>query len=341
MIRIAVVGAGLIGRERLLAISSLKKQGRDVYLIGIYDADPELCRKAATEFETVAFPSLQSLYESSPDWIFVALPHDIAVEIATGALGTGAKVLMEKPMGRDKFEAERLLQMGGDKLHIGFNYRFYEGIDKALRDARDGRFGELITVDFLLGHGCFPGQEKTWKLNNERAGGGCLIDPGIHLLDLCQQLFPSGIDVIGGKSWSGFWKTGIEEDVSLVLSAGSCAINLRISIAHWRSVFCMSINGTDGYGVVNGRNRSYGRQTYLFGPRWGWQNAASQVASEVTEIDTDGNNAFVLETQAMLFPETLASGAPTSATAQEAFASMELLHRIRQSLSLRTIYSRS
>ena len=42
----------------------------------------------------------------------------------------------------------------------------------------------------------FPGQEKTWKLNEERAGGGCLIDPGIHLLDLCMLLAPDGLEVL-------------------------------------------------------------------------------------------------------------------------------------------------
>jgi predicted dehydrogenase len=340
MIRVAVIGAGLIGKERLLAIRALEQSGHPVSLAGIFDVNTELAQKAAAEFGTVSFPSMQALYESSPDWIVVALPHDTAVGVAEAALKISAHVLMEKPMGRDLAEAKRLLTAGKDRLHIGFNYRFYEGIAKAMQDAKQGRFGDLISVDFLLGHGCYPGQEKTWKLNDERAGGGCLIDPGIHLLDLCLQLAPDGFEVAGGRSWKGFWKTGIEEDVSLVLSSGSFAVNLHVSIVHWRSVFRMAIDGTDAYGVVSGRNRSYGDQSYTFGPRWGWQNAPSQAASERIEIQTDGNNAFIRETQAILFPEDNPNGAwPCAATAAEAYAAMELLDRVRERLGLRRQYS--
>jgi len=146
--------------------------------------------------------------------------------------------------------------------------------------------------------------------------------------------------VKGGTSWNGFWNTGIEEDVSLVLTSASFVMNLRISIVSWRSMFQMRLNGTDGYGVVSGRNRSYGNQTYTFGPRWGWQNAPSQAASETLELETDGNNAFIRETRALLFPEDNPNGEwPRPGTAAEAFRCMQLLENIRATLGLRANYS--
>lgn len=340
MKKVAIVGAGLIGKERLIAFRELAAKGRDVSTQGIFDLNAELAAKMAAEFNTFTFPSFEALLESKPDWIVIALPHDTAVDYAEAALKSGARVIMEKPMGRDNVEAKRLLDISDGHLHVGFNYRFYEGIAKALQDTRSGRFGKLISIDFLLGHGCFPGQEKTWKLNDERAGGGCLIDPGIHLLDLCCLLAPNGLDVAAAKAWKGFWNTGVEEDVSLLLDAGDFTINLRVSIAHWRSVFRLNIDGTEAYGVVSGRNRSYGDQTYTVGPRWGWQNAPNQAASEVVEVTTDGNNAFSRETEAILYPDLNPNGIwPKAASAEDAYRAMELLQKIRLKAGLRSQYS--
>jgi predicted dehydrogenase len=239
-------------------------------------------------------------------------------------------------MGRDLREARELFQAGGDRLKVGFNYRFYPGIRKAVEDARNKRFGDLISVDFELGHGCFPGQEKTWKLNQERAGGGCLIDPGIHLLDLCLLLAPDGLEVAGGASWSGFWKTGIEEDVTLVLRGKSFSISLHISIVLWRSVFRMAVHGNDGYGIVTGRNRSYGSQRYIVGPRWGWQTAPNQAASESIELESDGSDVFVDELEALLFPsDTEKDHYSKPASSADALKVMDLLDRVRKELGLR------
>jgi predicted dehydrogenase len=290
----------------------------------------------AAEFEAEAFASLDALLAANCDLVVIALPHDISVPITIEALQGRGSVLVEKPLGRDLKEARQLLEAGGDRLHVGFNYRFYPGIRKVIQDARSGRFGNLINIEFLLGHGCYPGQEKTWKLNEERAGGGCLIDPGIHLLDLCLLLAPEGLEVAGGSSWSGFWKTGIEEDVTLILRGAKYSVSLHVSIVHWRSVFRMAVNGTDGYGVVTGRNRSYGPQSYVVGPRWGWQSAPSQVASEKVELESNGMDVFADEMEALLFPTRNAQAAwPKPATAKEAFRVMQLLDDVRGELGLR------
>ncbi len=340
MIRVGVVGAGLIGRERLDAVKKLAAKGLPVHITGVFDASAELTQKAAADYQTQAHESLDSLLDADHDLVVIALPHDITVPIALKALEGRGNVLIEKPMGRDLEEANRLIEAGGDRLKVGFNYRFYPGIRQAIKDARSGKFGDLINVEFLLGHGCSPGQEKTWKLNEERAGGGCLIDPGIHLLDLALLLAPEGLEVAGGSSWSGFWKTGIEEDVSLVLRAKQFSIALHVSIVMWRSVFRMAIHGTEGYGVVTGRNRSYGPQSYLTGPRWGWQSAPSQAASEKVELESNGMDVFADEMESLLFPSDGDEAAwPRSATSAEALTVMQLLDGIRKELALRRVFA--
>lgn len=339
MIRIGLIGAGLIGRERLAALAALEGQGRPISVIGIHDLNPDVCHSVAAEYATPAFHDAASLLRQKPDWVMIALPHDAAAKMALRALEEGANVLLEKPLGRDLREAERLVELGGERLRVGFNYRFFKGISKAVEDVRNGRFGRTISIEFDLGHGCAPGQEKTWKLDPERAGGGCLIDPGVHLLDLCLRLAPNGIEVKGGTSWKGFWNTGIEEEVCLLLDADGVSIAVRISLVAWRSTFLMRINGTDAYGIVTGRNRSYGKQQYVVGQRWGWLNAPTQAASEQLEIVDDGLDVFKRETEALLFEELSSPNEPRVAKAEEALEVMRLLDKIRDALGLRRNYS--
>jgi predicted dehydrogenase len=198
----------------------------------------------------------------------------------------------------------------------------------------------MIAAHFLIGHGCAPGQEKTWKLNAERAGGGCLIDPGVHLLDLCLLLAPERIEVVGGTTWSGFWNTGIEEDVQLLLKASDISISLHISIVCWRSTFRMELHGTDGYGLVSGRGRSYGSQKYVTGQRWGWRLAPSQAASEIAIVESDGTDVYSAELEELLFPNVNSERAwPGPSTATEALRVMELLDCIRERLKLPRNYA--
>src|SRR5258707_218805 len=120
--RIAVLGAGLIGRERLLGINQLRARGRDISVCGVFDpyADP-------AKIDAPIFSNLNEVYDASPDWVIIATPHDSAVESAIRSLRRGFKVLMEKPLGRSLEEARRIAGAVSrpEQLYVGSNYRFY------------------------------------------------------------------------------------------------------------------------------------------------------------------------------------------------------------------------
>ena len=229
--RIGIFGAGLLGRERLKAVRTLRKRGRDVVVTGVYDPFLPDIAKFRTGFDVPIYKEPAALFADKPDWIIVATPHDTAPAIAIDAMERGHKVLLEKPVGRGLAEAEFIVarEKFPNQLFVGFNYRFFDGITAALRDLRDGKLGKLISVNMLLGHGHQPGAEKSWKLDPVKAGGGCLIDPGIHLLDLCHVIAGPDVKAIGGTAWNGYWNTGIEEECHLLLGApGGVTINLQV-----------------------------------------------------------------------------------------------------------------
>lgn len=327
--RIALLGAGLIGRERLLAIEQLRSRGRDVEVCAVFDphlTDVEAFQK---RFKVPVVDDIDRLYDTVPDWVVIAAPHDTAAQLAIESLRHGFQVLIEKPLGRSSDEARRIAAAAHrpNQLWAGFNYRFYEGIAAAIDDIRNQRFGPLISVNFTLGHGSSPDAAKSWKLDPIRAGGGCLIDPGIHLLDLCRLISPDQLSVTAGWSWQGFWNTGIEEECRLHMDGGGFLIDAEISIVRWRSVFRMEIHGRDGYGVVTGRNRSYGIQRYIRGRRWAWQGGVSQADSEELVVETNGDEVFANEMDALFFGK--GNTALPVGRASDAIAAMELLDDCR------------
>jgi predicted dehydrogenase len=318
MIRVAVMGCGGMGKKRIEALKMLEAEHTPVKYIGVSD-----------EARYLDYESLDDILLDKPDWILVCLPHDVAVDTACKALDAGVKVFMEKPMGRDLFEALRLSETehyaGEGRLFVGMNYRFYPGVIALMKDLKSGYFGDLISVEMTLGHGGKPGDEKTWKLDPKR-NGGALLDPGIHLLDLAQQIAPGEFGLHRGVEVTrAFWKTGIvEEDVAL-LEGSTAHFVLTSSIVRWRNTFRIQVNGTDGYGIVERRGGNYGPQTYRRGKRWGWQNSGSHWPEDWVVRQGNCESVFADELRELFFPS---GKEPHVCTSVEALETMKLYDRL-------------
>lgn len=331
MTSVLVVGAGLIGSQRLEALEQLRAAGDPLEVTGVVDPRPRRELRIADAY--AHYTEVEDGLAAHPDWVIVATPHDTAARVVTAALNGGAHILVEKPLGRTAAEARALAERAraiGCRLHVGMNYRFFDGVRALLVDCAEGRFGDLVSLEVELGHGGAPGDDLTWKLDRQRAGGGCLIDPGIHVLDLA-TIVGGDLSVQGASTWNGFWRTGIEEEAHLLLAGGRCPdVQISISIVRWRSTFRFQVNGTNGYGIVAGRGRSYGPQSYRRGERWGWRRGSSQRESEEEVLTTDGDGVWAAELRSLFAGRPLTPGPPVG-TADEAVASMELLDRIRVS----------
>ena len=326
IIRVAIIGAGLIGKERIKAINALHRKGKEIVVSGIYDPYVKNQGEISKEFLVNFYQTLDSLFQDNPNWIFIAVPHDVAVELTKKCLTNGFNVLVEKPLGRSYSEAKKIMEyvQRPDQLWVGFDYRFFKGINSALTDIKRGKFGRLISVNMVLGHGGDPGMRTSWKFDPVKAGGGCLIDPGIHLLDLCRIISNDELHIIGVGFWEGFWKTGIDEECHILLEAKEgFLINLQVSIVKWRSTFRIEINGDEGYGIITGRNRSYGNQKYIRGKRWGWSEGVTQEKSEELIVESSGEEVFENEIEALLFSDKTSDIRPCSG--YEAMQNMKLL----------------
>jgi predicted dehydrogenase len=301
--KICIMGAGLIGSERIEAVKHIIDTIDDTVSLIVYDPNIETLSKAENKYHVPVTSNVEDALQSNPDWIIISTPNHIVKQAAQQAFNVGAHVLLEKPFGRTLEECDEIIALKppGCKLHVGFNYRFFAGISAALNDAQSGKFGRLISVNMILGHGNSPGMETSWKMDPARCGG-CNTDLGGHLIDLVLQLACGKVSVDYAKSWAGYWNTGIDEEAHMMMSDETGTIfNAQTSMNRWRSTFRLEINGTEGYGIVDGRGRSYGPQSYRRGVRWGWLNGKNQADTEELVIDAnDCKDSFIKETMAAL-----------------------------------------
>ncbi len=297
---IGICGLGLIGRQRLNALNQLGWNSTNLFVL-----DPNLPIVNNSSFTVVE--SLELLIDRGVKAAIVATPHDISTKIASRLLDCGIEVLLEKPMGRSLTEA-RLLHSHpyAKNLSVGFNYRFMSSVHEAKQIVDSKVLGKIHTIRMDLGHGGSPNDKSSWKLDPQTAGGGVILDPGIHLLDLIFYIFSydfAEVRFSGANSWSGFWKTGIEEAVNAVGTASGANLNFSVSVVAWKTRFEIEIIGTDGYLKLSGRGRSDGPQIITKGERWGWMGGQSQIESETSKTVSMTDDSLAKEVEAWLIKD--------------------------------------
>ena len=168
--RLGFLGLGWIGRSRLDAIAAS----------GLAEiaalADP-----AVPE----ALDTLDDLYEGELDGVVIATPSALHAEQAIAALERGLAVFCQKPLGRTAAEARAVVAAArrADRLlGVDLSYRFANAFQVARRLVRSGELGEILAADLVF-HNAY-GPDKPWFYDPELAGGGCVIDLGVHLVDL-------------------------------------------------------------------------------------------------------------------------------------------------------------
>jgi 1,5-anhydro-D-fructose reductase (1,5-anhydro-D-mannitol-forming) len=327
-LRVAVVGLGLIGRQRAEALSRIAHSRL------VATVDPGV-KDSGRSIDAPHYSTLAELPHDAYDAAVVAVPHDRTFEIAARVLAAGRPALIEKPLGvraADARELEALAARLSKPSFAGYNYRYLPAVRELLRLAGAGALGKLRNLDLLVGHGGHPDAAASWKLDPIRAGGGVLLDPGVHLLDLLLWLAPAA-DCASIQATRGFWPTGIEEDLVAGFRDRHMLATVRVSLIRWVNTFRVEAFGDAGYAIAEGRGGNYGPMTLRLGRRWAWtENAAvSQRASEEVRSFGAHNDSLrdeLADVVALWREERLPPGAPRPATMREARRVTELCEQL-------------
>jgi predicted dehydrogenase/glycosyltransferase involved in cell wall biosynthesis len=266
---VGIIGCGLMGQQRANGIAAL---GRSV--AAVYDPDPAKARSVAEKMSAHVEGSLDTLLAvSNIDAVVVAVPHFLTRDITTQCLAAGKHVLCEKPLGMNVRECDEILSAARSTnkvLAAGFNYRYYPGVVKLKELIAAGEVGEVTHMRFILGHGARPGYENEWKTSKALCGGGALLDPGIHILDLISYL-AGRITKVSASLFRSFWNIDVEDNAVLLCETETgCRIQAHISITEWKSRMSIDVFGTDGSAQLTGRSGFYGAQMVRRTRRWAW-----------------------------------------------------------------------
>jgi predicted dehydrogenase len=180
--RLGFLGVGWIGRHRMQAIL----EAGVAEVAAIADASPETAAEAgwlAPSAELV--PTLDDLLDMGVDGVVIATPSALHAEQSIRALGRGAAVFCQKPLGRTAAEVRGVVDAAraADRLlDVDLSYRFTEGMRRIREAVRSGGLGRVYAADLVF-HNAY-GPDKPWFYDPALSGGGCVMDLGVHLVDL-------------------------------------------------------------------------------------------------------------------------------------------------------------
>ncbi len=144
----------------------------------------------------------QMLAREHPDAVGIFTPNRLHCEFTLKALAAGCHVLVEKPMAPNAADARRMVaaaQASGRTLMVAMQRR-YSGIEKIVKEALvAGAIGVPNFIRVRLSHGgpewWAPGQ--SWFYSRTEAGGGAMLDLGVHVADLAIWMMGELAAVIG------------------------------------------------------------------------------------------------------------------------------------------------
>jgi predicted dehydrogenase len=253
--RLGFLGVGWIGRHRMEAILATGA----VEVVGIADPSPEMASAAQGLAPGAALASTpDELLDLGLDGVVIATPSALHAEQSIRALERDVAVFCQKPLGRTAAEARAVVEAAraADRLLcVDLSYRFTEGMRRIRELVRAGERGRVYAIDLVF-HNAY-GPDKAWFYDPALSGGGCVMDLGVHLVDLALWTldFPEVSAVsarlfAGGEPLAG--RPARVEDYALatLALAGGAAVQLACS---WRlQAGCDAVIGAAFYGTAGG-----------------------------------------------------------------------------------------
>ncbi len=252
--KLAFTGVGWIGRSRLQAAA--ESNLAEIVLL----ADPsEDCiqeaSKIAPESKTTASFE-ETISDIDIDGIVIATPSALHKQQAVAAFQSGKAVFCQKPLGRNLEEVIAVVDAAkeNDKLlGADFSYRYTTAFQKIYAVIQSGELGKIFAVDLKF-HNAY-GPDKPWFYDISLSGGGCVLDLGIHLIDMMlyaldfpevikvnSSLFAKGVS-LKGESEVEDYATVLMELANDITAQLACSWNLP---AGSEAVIEVSFFGTNG-----------------------------------------------------------------------------------------------
>ncbi|AHF91479.1 putative dehydrogenase [Opitutaceae bacterium TAV1] len=252
----ALVGCGSIAPTQIKALQGLPDDARLVYCC---DEVPERAEKLAAEFnlKTIGWKAL--LADPEIDAVTVCLPSGLHARLGAEALAAGKHVMVEKPMDVSVAACDALAGAAlaaGRQLAVISQHRFDPATQLVHGTITRGELGRVILADVRIPW--YRTQEYydsgDWRGTWELDGGGCLMNQGIHTLDLMLWLCGPVKTVYAQMRTAAHERIEVEDVVTATLTFANGAIGSLVASTSTYPGFAarIEVSGTEGTAIIEG-----------------------------------------------------------------------------------------
>ena len=325
-LKVGIAGFGVVGQRRKKCID----RNPDMQLVAVCDRSFD---DEGTFAEGVRyFQDYRRLLSVQFDVLIVCLTNDVAADVTIAGIQSGRHVFCEKPPGRNVEDILRVIAEEKKnptlKLMYGFNHRYHESVKDALRILRSGELGGLINLRGLYGKAkLITFNQPAWRTKREIAGGGILLDQGIHMVDL-MRLFAGDFSKVYSIVSNSHWGYDVEDNAYALMQTPDGVVGmLNSSATQWRHKFNLDMNFERGSIILSGflsGTKSYGAET-LTVVHADPDNDRGDPMEHLTRYNKD----LSWDDELSAFAESILRNVPVvSGTSNDAFLTMQLVFKI-------------
>tara|TARA_B100000767_G_scaffold173627_1_gene162438 strand:+ start:304 stop:1347 length:1044 start_codon:yes stop_codon:yes gene_type:complete len=325
-LKVGIAGFGIVGKRR-----------KDCIERSEYGEVVAVCDKSFTSCGTLeegikCFPSHVDLMQEDLDVLLVCMPNQISPEVTIAGLTKGLHTFCEKPPGRTVADILSVIEVEKKqpsiKLMYGFNHRYHDSVQEALKLIRSGELGKIINMRGVYGKSqLITFNQPDWRTDRSIAGGGVLLDQGIHMVDLMRLFAGDFVDVQSFIS-NGHWGYDVEDNAYSIMRTNDGIVGmLHSSATQWRHRFNLDINLEKGSiilgGILSG-TKSYGAETLTVATA-----NPDYDGGDPKEHHTRYNNDPSWDEEIKCFFEAITfDKAPENGTSKDALETMKLVYKI-------------
>jgi len=251
--KVIIVGCGNIGVKRIDAIQNIP----EIEIAGLVEVNSQQIKYLQENYKFPISDNYQKyLIDNSIDAFIVSATTHPSLKIIDEALNAGKHVLCEKPLGDELSQTQYITNLANKNnlvLHIGFNIRYDEGLQKAIQLINEGKIG----IPYFYKCSYVNGSVMT---NNNKVGA--LLDMGIHNIYLA-QMFMGNIKPIASALQRFEYAIKDRDDNGFVFFQSDSMIGgTHFSLVRWKNNFKLEVTGSKGSVIVENLTK-WGTQTTI------------------------------------------------------------------------------
>ena len=326
----AIIGMGRMGKTRYKAMT----EHGGFNIVSICDTNIELL----SDYPSPKYDEWKKcIDETEPDIVVVCTINAVIPDVVCYALEKGCHVFSEKPPGRTLDDALRMrdcfLNHSNQILKFGFNHRYHNSIIEAKSLIDSGFLGEVAAARGVYVKAADFDRDE-WRNAISIAGGGILLDQGIHMLDLLRY-FVGDFTEVNGFTDNLVWKESPSEDTAFATmrTAEGKVATLHSSAIQWKHKFDLDIVLTGGYIALNGlltSTRSYGEERITYYKRDLEQKSGKMGNPTEYTLSFDEDQSWELEIREF-YNALVGEGKIENGTVDDAVRVMEIIKHIYNS----------